>query len=123
IAEWAKSNLASGARVISDGLPAFRAVTAAGCQHEVRVAGGKKPKDLPEFYWINTVLGNVKMTLAGAYHAFAFGKYADRYLAAIAYRFNRRFRLDSLPERLLLAVVACGPKTELWLRKKAEGAC
>jgi hypothetical protein len=49
------------------------------------------------------VLGNVKTSLSGAYHAFYFGKYAVRNLAAIAYRFNRRFQLKTLPERLLAA--------------------
>jgi hypothetical protein len=42
---------------------------------------------------VNTVLGNVKSSLSGAYHAFGFDKYAERYLGAIAYRFNRRFDL------------------------------
>lgn len=69
---------------------------------------------------INTILGNVKTSLSGAYHAFNFGKYAARYLAAISYRFNRRFRLDTLPQRLLVAAITCMPHTELKLRKKAE---
>jgi len=32
-----------------------------------RVVGGRKPKDLPEFQWINTVLGNLKTCLSGSY--------------------------------------------------------
>ena len=67
--------------------------------------GARKPKDLPDFHWVNTLLGNVKTSLSGAYHAFDFGKYAERYLGAIAYRFNRRFKLDSLAQRLLVAAV------------------
>jgi hypothetical protein len=72
IAAWAKENLSPGSSVISDGLDCFRAVTQAACQHQASVAGGKKPKDLPEFHWVNTVLGNLKTSLAGTYHAFAF---------------------------------------------------
>lgn len=87
------------------------------------MTGGKKPKELPEFGWINTLLGNVKTSLSGAYHAFDFGKYAVRYLAAIAYRFNRRFRLDTLPQRLLIAAINCTPRSELWLRGKTEESC
>ena len=80
--------------------------------------GGRKPKDLPEFSWVNTILGNLKTSFGGAYHAFDFAKYAERYLGAIAYRFNRRFRLDTLPQRLLLvAAVAIGPRREAWLRQ------
>ena len=44
------------------------------------------------------------------------------YLAEAQYRFNRRFRLDTLPQRLLIAVMACKPKTEHCLRKKTEEA-
>jgi hypothetical protein len=64
-------------------------------------------------------LGNVKTGLAGAYHAFKFGKYAERYLGAIAYRFNRRFKLDTITQRLLAAAVATGPRPEDWLRQAA----
>lgn len=58
---------------------------------------------LPELLWIHTVLGNLKTSLGGAYHSFDFAKYASRYLAAFAYRFNRRFQLATLPIRLLVA--------------------
>ena len=59
--------------------------------------------------WVNTVLGNLKTSLSGAYHSFGFRKYAERYLGAIAYRFNRRFDLHALPNRLRVAAVLCGP--------------
>jgi len=49
LAAWAKDNLAAGCLVLSDGLPGFRALTTAGCQHQALVSGGKKPKDRPEF--------------------------------------------------------------------------
>ena len=62
----------------------FGAVTQAGCSHEAIVVGGRKPKDVPEFLWVNTVLGNLKTSLKGCYHSFAFRKYATRYLSAFA---------------------------------------
>ena len=68
------------------------------------------------------VLGNVKTSLSGANHAFAFSKYAHRYLAGIAYRLNRHFQLKTLHERLLVAAVAIGPRPETWLRL-AEDTC
>jgi hypothetical protein len=52
---------------------------------------------------------NVKTSLSGAYHAFDFSKYAYRYLAAITYRFTRRFKLSTLPQRLLVAAATTGP--------------
>jgi len=122
IAAWSCAHLRPGSAVISDGLACFAAVTAADCQHQPIVVGARKPADLPELHWVNTVLGNVKTSLRGAYHAFAFRKYAERYLGAIAYRFNRRFVLRSLPQRLLVAAVATGPRPEGWIRL-AETHC
>jgi transposase-like protein len=119
IAAWANAHLSPGSCVVSDGLACFVGVGEAGCQHLPIVVGGHKPKDLPDFHWVNTVLGNVKTGTTGAYHAFDFAKYAERYLGAIAYRFNRRFRLDTLPQRLLVAAVAIGPRREAWLRQAA----
>jgi hypothetical protein len=101
IAQWAKRNLAPGSTVLSDGLACFNAVIDAGCVHQPTVVAGRKPKDLPEFKWVNTVLGNLKTSLSGCYHALAFRKYGAQYLAAFAYRFNRRFDLRTLNARLL----------------------
>lgn len=117
IADWAKQDLSPGCVVTSDGLACFAGVTDAGCQHRPVIAGGRKPKDLPEFSWINTLLGNLKTSLGGAYHAFGFAKYGARYLAAFVFRFNRRFHLETLPLRLLVAAVTIGPRPATWLRQ------
>lgn len=84
IAAWAQHYLAPGSTVFSDGLACFGAVTEAGCTHQPTVMAGRKPKDVPEFRWINTVVGNFKTSLAGCYHAFVFRKHATRYLAAFS---------------------------------------
>jgi hypothetical protein len=107
---------------LSDGLACFAAVPEANCQHQAIIVGGRKPKDLLEFLWVNTILSNLKTSLGGAYHAFGFAKYASRYLAAFAYRFNRRFQLDTLPMRLLVAAATIGPRSDTWLRS-AEASC
>ena len=104
IAKWAKRNLIPGADVLSDGLGCFAAVTTAGCTHRIDVVGQRKPRDLPQFKWVNTVQGNLKTMLSGAYKAFKYDKYADRYLGAFAYRFNRRFNLAELVVRLIVDV-------------------
>jgi hypothetical protein len=122
IADWAKANLTPGCAVLSDGLACFAAVTEAGCEHRAIIVGGRKPKDVPEFLWVNTILSNLKTSLGGAYHAFDFAKYASRYLAAFVYRFNHRFQLDTLPMRLLVAAIAIGPRSDAWLRS-AEASC
>ena len=120
IAAWAHACLAPDSLVVSDGLACWSGVVDAGSKHFPEVVGGRHPKDLPNFRWINTVLGNVKTSLNGAYHAFTFDKYAVRYLGAIAYRFNRRFDLAALPSRLLRAAVTLGPRPERVLRLAAD---
>ena len=50
------------------------------------------------------MLGNLKTMVSGAYKAFGYRKYAERYLAAFAYRFNRRFDLADLVVRLVVDV-------------------
>ena len=110
---WSCLPLAPGCIVTSDGLAYLTAVTTAGCVHERTVVGGRKPKALPEFQWVKTVLGNLKRSLSGTFHAFRFSKYAARYLGALPFRFNRRFRLATLPQSVLIAAVHCRRRTEL----------
>jgi len=57
ISKWARSNLAPVTAVLSDGLACFGAVTEAGCTHSVEAVGKRKPRDLAQFKWVNTVLG------------------------------------------------------------------
>jgi hypothetical protein len=119
---WSVDSLAPGSVVFSDGLACFRAVAAAGCDHVPVVIGGRKPKDVPLFQWLNTIIGNVKTAQSGTHHAFNFKKYGDRYLAEMSYRFNRRFYLKGLLQRLLIAGIGCEPKPERQLRS-AELCC
>jgi len=84
------------------------------------VVGDLKPRDLPSFKWVNTVLGNLKTTLAGAFHSLKYRKYAEHYLAAFAYRFNRRFDLRGLVARLIVDVAQAAPIKEQVVRSHAE---
>ena len=122
LTDWAKAALTPGSLVLADGLACFTGVIAAGCSHQALIIGLRKPNQVPEFRWVNTLLGNLKTSFSGAYHAFDFAKYGTRYLAAFAYRFNRRFHLDTLPARLLVAAAAIGPRPARWLRQ-AEESC
>ncbi len=116
IATWARDHLAPSSAVLSDGLACFRSVTAAGCSHEAIVTGGRHLNNLPEFRWINIVLGNLKTSLSGTFHAFTFDKYARRYLGGYCFRFNRRFSLAAITVRIANAVSCCKPCTERDLR-------
>ncbi len=104
ISKRARANLAPGADVLSDGLACFAAVSEAGCTHRAEVVGLRKPPDLPQFKWVNTVLVNLKTMVSGAYKALGYRKYGHRYLGAFAYRFNRRFDLADLVVRLVVDV-------------------
>jgi transposase-like protein len=122
IKQWACAHLHPGACVASDGLACFTAVLDAGCQHQHTVVGSAKPRDLPQFKWVNTVLGNLKTSLSGAHHSFKFPKYAEFYLAAFAYRFNRRFDLRGLVARLIVDVANTHPNPRHVIRA-AETRC
>ena len=122
VADWARGSLAPGCTVPTDGLACFNGVTDAHCDHDVIVAAGRKPRDLPQFLWVNTLPGNLKTSTSGTCRAFKFSRYAQRYLSAVTYRFNRRFRLADLPASLLRAAVSIGPRPERWLRA-AEESC
>jgi transposase-like protein len=106
----AKRDLAPGANVVSDGLSCWPAVEKAGCAHRPMVTGsGKKAAGWAPFRWVNTMLGNIKTALAGTYHHVS-AKHAQPYLASFAYRFNRRFQLDTIVERLAWAALQTPPQ-------------
>lgn len=64
IAQWAQAHLSPGTLVSSDGLACLTGVTESGCTHSPFVVGQHKPRELPEFKWVNTILGNLKTSLS-----------------------------------------------------------
>lgn len=120
IAGWAKANLMPGCDVRSDGLNCFAGVIDAGCAHSYIVVGQRKPRDLPQFTWVNTILGNLKSLIGGAHKAFKFGKYPDHYLGAFAYRFNNRFDLRAMLLGLVGQAARSSPVPERQIRGLAE---
>ena len=109
VEKLAKRGFASGSNVVSDGLRCWTAVEAAGCDHFPMTTGsGAKAARWAPFKWVNTVLGNIKTALAGTYHHVS-PKHAQRYLSSFAYRFNRRFQLGSMVERLAWAAAHTSP--------------
>jgi transposase-like protein len=114
---WATRSLVPSSTVVTDGLSCFAAVTDAGCVHQKEVVGKKrKSTDMECFTWVNTILGNLKTSMSGTFHAFDFEKYASRYLAAVQYRFNRRFDLRALLPRFVKAVAVAGKRPQHWIR-------
>ena len=111
IEAMAKAHLAPTARVISDGLGCFRAVTRAGCTHEpVNVSkASDHGEKLACFKWVNTVLGNLKTAIAGTLKSVR-PRYLFRYLAEFQYRFNRRFDLPQMLDRLACVATRAAPR-------------
>ena len=69
---------------------------------------------------VNTLLGNLKMALAGTYYAFDFPKYAHRYLAVAQYRFSRHLSLASILAPVLRAATTTLPRPAELIRLTEE---
>jgi transposase-like protein len=110
VEKLARRDLAPGSNVVSDGLSCWPAVEKAGCTHFPMATGaGKRAANWAPFRWVNTTLGNIKTAIAGTYHHVS-PKHAQQYLTSFAYRFNRRFQLDSIVERLAWAATRTAPQ-------------
>lgn len=121
LTRWATQLLSSESHVISDGLGAFRGIDAAGIKHEAIVTGGGAASmEILALQWVNIILGNLKNSIHGTYHAIR-GKHLPRYLAEFNYRFNRRFKLEEIVDHLLGDAVRTPPMPER-LVKLAEVA-
>jgi len=106
---WAAHHVAPGSHVISDGLGCFNAIGQAGYDHTAIITGGGPDSvKIPEFKWVNTIIGNVKNSLRGTFHAIS-EKHFPRYLAEFCYRFNRRFDLRQLIPRFCFIAVRTQP--------------
>ena len=109
VERFAKRHFDPDAIVVSDALACFGGIAAAGFEHQpVVTGGGHRSMELPEFHWVNTVLGNVKNAMTGTYHH-ASGKHLPRYLGEFCFRFNRRFKLARMLPRLGWAAVRTPP--------------
>jgi len=67
------------------------------------------------FQWLNTVIGNVKNALRGTHHAVS-ENHLSRYLGEFCYRFNRRFQLDTMVDRLAYVALRTQPLPQRLLK-------
>ncbi|MDH5297639.1 MAG: IS1595 family transposase [Desulfobulbaceae bacterium] len=116
ISEWARKHIKPGSVITSDGLSCFPGVAEAGCVHnQIVTGGGPGSVDIPDFKWVNTMIGNVKNAIRGTYHAVS-EKHIPRYLAEFCYRFNRRFKLGEMIERFLWVAARTVPMPQRLLK-------
>ena len=101
--------LLPGSTVVSDGLGCFTVIAKCGCSHDpIATGGGPQAAQLAAFKWVNTMLGNIKNSIRGTYHAIR-PKHVPRYLAQFEYRFNRRYRLEDMIARLAWVALRTPP--------------
>ena len=123
LADFMGRSLVLPLTLVSDGLGCFTVAGALGAVHErIVTGGGAASAKLPQFRAVNTVLSNLKTALAGTYHAVKFAKYAHRYLAEFQYRFNRRFDLRRILQRLATAAVGTLPQPRHIIRLAEVGS-
>ena len=72
------------------------------------ITGGGRPKD-ERLRWTNTGLGNIKSAIIGTCRSYD-PQHTERYLAEFEYRFNRRFELHKMVERLARVAAQTTPK-------------
>jgi transposase-like protein len=117
IEEFLARHTALPLTLVSDGLHCFEMAASAGAVHDREITGGGKASVLNEkFVAVNTLIGNVKTALTGTYHAIKFAKYAYRYLAAVQFRFNRRYNLRVILGGLLDALAQAPRRPERGIR-------
>ena len=116
VGDWAKKHLEPDSVVVSDGLNCFPGVKQAGCTHQAIITGGGPDSvKIPDFKWVNTMLGNIKNSIRGTYHSVS-KKHIPRYLAEFCYRFNRRFHLEQMIARLTYVAVRTAPMPQRLLK-------
>ena len=108
VKRWGETQLSPGTQVRTDGLACFNALTQAGHIHEQKIVGNPKiAENSAPFYWVNTVLGNLKTALKGTFHKLD-PNHLQRHLAPFVYRFNRRYKLkDMIPRLCYVAARTC----------------
>ena len=109
IATLAKRDFAAGSNVVTDGLACWTAVGEAGCDHFPMVTGsGPNAAKWVPFTW-STPRSATSRRRSPAPDLHFSAKHDQRYLTSFAWRFNRRYQLDTLTERLAYACARTAP--------------
>ena len=118
---WSEIHITLGSQVTTDGLRCFSVLDDCGFKHAVKIsAKGSKSQKESLFLWVHTILGNLKNSLRGTYHAIS-SKHVPRYLAEFQYRFNRRFNLENIVSRLSFIALRTPPLAARYLTMAEKG--
>ena len=98
-----------GAAVVTDGLGCWSALDEAACSHQaIRTGSGRQAARMASFKWVNTTLGNIKSAITGTYRKLG-PDHAGRYLASFAWRYNRRYQLQTMIPRFVHSAARTQP--------------
>ena len=122
LTDFVNKSLVRPLTVVSDGLACFTVTAKAGVHERIVVSAGDPSAAYARFNAVSTAQSNLKTAISGAYHSIKFAKYTHRYLAEFQYKFNRRFDMSTILERLLRAAVASNSTTRRLIRG-AEVGC
>lgn len=101
-----KASVKAGSKIISDGHSSYKPLADEGYIHEPK-AYYKEDKE--EFLKsLHKVIGNVKAYILGTYHGLG-ATYMQSYFDEFCFRFNRRFNLNEIFDRLLNACALAEP--------------
>lgn len=115
VKRWAKRSLARTSTVLTDGMRSFNAIGEVVENHQpIVMKGGWRNSRHPAFKWVNTILGNLKGNILGVCRWIS-ARHLPRYLAEFQWRFNRRFDLEIILERLLRAATLTPPMPQRFL--------
>ena len=95
--------------LVTDGLGCWGALDEAACSHRaIRTGSGRQAARMASFKWVNTTLGNIKSAITGTYRKLG-PDHAGRYLASFAWRYNRRYQLETMIPRFVHSAARTEP--------------
>ena len=109
IARGAKRWLAPGSEVLTDSLRCWNALDGVvGSHRAIRTGSGRQAARMAPFKWVNTTLGNISSAITGTYRKLG-PDHAQRYLASFAWRYNRRYQLNTMIPRFVHSAARTQP--------------
>lgn len=103
IGAFAAANVAPGSTISTDAFRSYNQLGNLGYNHQSEIFKPKEGKE--HLKWLHTIVSNAKAFINGTFHGLD-EKHLDFYLAEFCFRFNRRFKLDELLNRLLFSCLS-----------------
>jgi transposase-like protein len=109
ISQATQEHIKEGSAIKTDAYSSYKVLSKYGYHHEaIRMAFPEYArKFLP---WVHILISNAKAIHIGTHHGVS-NKHLQKYLSEFCYRFNRRFQLDNIFDRLTCACLQAQPIT------------